>query len=127
MLVSNCPLLFGTLARGCHRLPGRHQMPRRAALWRVEALRLVVTLAGLAVMLHAPPARAQVSARDGYAPDGSYRVQVEVTPYAWLPATNTNFTLGPRGGVNGTASSGVPTAAQLANSLHGAFMAYGLL
>ena len=98
-----------------------------AAFWPRDALRVLAVLAGLAVLLHARPARAQVSARDGYAPDGSYRVQVEVTPYAWLPATSTNFTLGPRGGIIGSAGSGVPTAAQLANSLHGAFMAYGLL
>ncbi|MBV8705029.1 MAG: hypothetical protein JO118_15120, partial [Acetobacteraceae bacterium] len=76
-----------------------------AAFWPRDALRVLAVLAGLTVLLHARPARAQVSARDGYAPDGSYRVQVEVTPYAWLPATSTNFTLGPRGGIIGSASS----------------------
>jgi hypothetical protein len=44
----------------------------------------------------------------------------------WLPASNTNFSLGPRGGINGNATTGVPTAAQLKNTLHGAFMGYAL-
>jgi len=73
------------------------------------------------------PARAQLSANDGYAADGSYHLQFELTPYLWLPATNTNFSLGPQGGISGNVNTGVPTAAQLRNSLHGAFMGFGLV
>jgi hypothetical protein len=82
----------------------------------------------LALGLACLPARADMfSSREGYAADGSYRVHIELTPYLWLPATQTNFTLGPHGGVSGSTSTGIPTAQQLANSLHGAFMGYGLL
>lgn len=90
-----------------------------------------LALAALVCVVLAPawaPAQADMfSPRDGYAADGSYRVQIQLTPYAWLPASQTNFTLGPRGALNGSTSSGIPTAQQLANSLHGAFMGYGLL
>ena len=95
-----------------------------ASLERV-ALALLVCLA---LVFACAPARADMfSPREGYAADGSYRVQIELTPYLWLPATKTNFTLGPRGGIGGSTSTGIPTAQQLANSLHGAFMGYGLL
>jgi hypothetical protein len=64
---------------------------------------------------------------DGYNSDGSYRVQVDLTPYFWLPASNASVSLGPRGGITGSTSTGVPTASQLANTVHGAFMGFGLL
>ena len=75
----------------------------------------------------AGPARAQSSANDGYAPDGSYRLNVELSPYLWLPATNTGVTLGPRGGISGNISTGVPSISQLVDTLHGAFLGFGLV
>ena len=54
-------------------------------------------------------------------------MQVEITPYIWLPATNTKFDLGPNSRISGSVSSGVPSAAQLTSSLHGAFMGYTLV
>jgi hypothetical protein len=48
-----------------------------------RATYLIAIMAGMV----AQPASAQLfSPRNGYAADGSYRVQVEVTPYLWLPA-----------------------------------------
>lgn len=94
------------------------------SLGRVALAALVCLALGFACA----PARADMfSPREGYAADGSYRVQIELTPYLWLPATHTNFTLGPHGGVSGSTSTGIPTAQQLANALHGAFMGYGLM
>jgi hypothetical protein len=73
------------------------------------------------------PVSAQLSANDGYSTDGSYKLQVEITPYIWLPATETKFDLGPNSRISGSVGSGIPTAAQLASSLHGAFMGYTLV
>jgi hypothetical protein len=87
----------------------------------------VLTACCAATLLTTAPARAQPSANDGYAADGSARMQVELTPYLWLPATNTNVSLGPKGGISGSVSTGVPSASQLANSLHGAFMGFALV
>ena len=81
----------------------------------------------LTLALIAVPASAQLSANDGYAADGSSKLQVEITPYVFLPATNTKFDLGPNSRISGSVSSGIPTAAQLASSLHGAFMGYSLV
>jgi hypothetical protein len=96
--------------------------------WPVLRQTVVAAVTLLSLLLAANPAVAQsFSANDGYAADGSYKLQVELTPYLWLPRTQTNFSLGPRGGISGTTSTGIPTAQQLANSLHGAFMGYGLM
>ncbi len=88
----------------------------------------VAAAAGLASVLPTSPALAQFSARDGYAADGAYRVQVELTPYLWLPATSGTARLG--GGVRGkdvNFDTGPPSIADLAHSLHGAVVGYGLL
>jgi len=85
----------------------------------------LTALLGIGLLLVGGPAKAQFpSPRDGYAPDGTYRVQVELSPYLWLPATQTNLTIGPN---EGSASTGIPSLRDLANSLHGAFLGYGLL
>jgi len=42
----------------------------------------------IVVAFLADPALAQFSALDGYAPDGTPHVQVELTPYIWLPAVS---------------------------------------
>jgi hypothetical protein len=84
--------------------------------------------AGIGLILSAGPALAQFSPRDGYAPDGSYRVQVELTPYLWLPATSGTARLGGDFvGKDVPFHSGPPTVADLAHSLHGAFVGFGLV
>lgn len=98
-------------------------MTDRPAL-RLPALLGVAALAG---MLAAAPAHAGVSADDGYTASGAPEVHVELTPYAWLPATAAHFDLGPRGGISGSASSGIPTASKIEDSLQGAFMGNGLV
>jgi hypothetical protein len=48
--------------------------------WRSRAARRFALIC-LGLALSSGPAWAQISANDGYAPDGSYRLQVEITPY----------------------------------------------
>jgi hypothetical protein len=85
-------------------------------------------IACAAVFLGSGAARAQLfSAHDGYADDGQYRVQVEVTPYLWIPAVGgtvhfASARLGSR-----DFKTGFPTAAQLKDTLHAAFMGSTLL
>ncbi len=93
---------------------------------RGHAIGIVAWCLGLALCVTGP-ACAQSSANDGYAPDGSYRLNVELSPYLWLPATNTDVTLGPRGGFSGNVSTGVPSISQLVDTLHGAFLGFGLV
>jgi hypothetical protein len=70
---------------------------------------------------------AQLSAQDGYAENGGYRVQVELTPYLWLPAASGTARIGGNFGRDVSFDSGPPTIADLAHSLHGAFVGFGLL
>jgi hypothetical protein len=98
-------------------------MTDRSAL-RLPALLGATALAG---MLAAAPAHAGVSADDGYTGSGAPEVHVELTPYIWLPATSAHFNLGPRGDISRSALSGIPTASELEDSLHGAFMGNGLV
>ncbi len=82
----------------------------------------------IALILSAGPALAQFSPRDGYAPDGSYRVQVELTPYLWLPATSGTASIGGEfRGRDFSFHSGPPSVADLAHSLHGAILGDGLV
>ena len=82
---------------------------------------------GILIGFSTTQALAQFSARDGYAEDGGYRVQVELTPYLWLPASSGTARIGGSLGRNFNFDSGPPTIADLAHSLHGAFVGYGLL
>jgi hypothetical protein len=70
-------------------------------------------------------ARAQDFTHDGYTADGAYTLNVELTPYAFLPhvATTVNG-IGPRGrgGVSGSISGW-----QIVHSLRGAFFGDGLV
>ena len=91
-----------------------------------QALGLVAG-SGLLIGLSAGPALAQFSARDGYAENGGYRVQVEITPYLWLPAASGTARIGQNFGRDVSFDSGPPSIADLAHSLHGAFVGYGLL
>jgi hypothetical protein len=67
------------------------------------------------------------SNHDGYADDGKYQIQVELTPYIWLPAVAGSIHFAsPRVGSRDF-NSGFPTAAELKNSLHAAFMGAGVM
>jgi hypothetical protein len=94
--------------------------PFRRMVGRVVASSIVVALSG-------GPALAQFSAQDGYAPDGSARVQIELTPYIWLPAVSGSAHIGGSFGRDVNFDSGPPTPADLAHSLHGAVVGYGLV
>jgi hypothetical protein len=65
---------------------------------------------------------AEVSAQDGFGANGTYQWNFELDPYLWLPAANASFTAGRNDQFNADVTSGVPSASQLAQSLHGAFM-----
>lgn len=73
-----------------------------------------------ALMLGCLPARAEVSAKDGYASDGSSKLHVEIAPYAWVPAVSGDVKLGR--GASRQISQGMPSLATLRNDLTGAFM-----
>lgn len=88
-------------------------------------LAAVAVSAMLLTIARARPATAEVSARDGYGPDGTYQVHVELDPYLWLPATSGTIRLG--NGATVDVSRGVPTIAQLTSVLTGAFMGTGLV
>jgi hypothetical protein len=70
-------------------------------------------------------AQAEVSARDGYGPNGSYQVHVELVPYLWLPAVGGRIKLG--NGASVGISAGVPTVNDLTTKLNGAFIGAGLV
>ena len=70
-------------------------------------------------------ARAEVSANDGYAPDGTYEWHVELAPYGWVPATSAHIKLG--SGASANVNTGIPTVSDLRNVLTGAFMGFGLV
>ena len=94
--------------------------------WRSDATAHAAAVCLLLVMWSSP-AKAQFSARDGYDDSGGYRVQVEITPYLWLPAVDATVGFG-RLPVNDiSVNRAPPTIARLAESLHGAFIAFGLL
>jgi hypothetical protein len=89
-----------------------------------RTIRIAVIVASVALGLSSA-AWAGVSAEDGYAADGAYRVNVEIDPYVWLPAVNGNIKLGNGATVSG--GSGVPTVSDLTTKLTGAFMGAGLV
>jgi hypothetical protein len=73
-------------------------------------------------------ARAQYSAHDGYTENGGYQVHVELTPYLWLPATTGTLSVGGSfAGQDVSFGSGPPSVPDLAHSLHGALVAFGLV
>ena len=77
--------------------------------------------------LAASPARAQFTNHDGVAADGSYRVQVELTPYAWVPALAASASFGNRRDSSGSVNTGIPSISKIADTLTGVFMGYGLV
>lgn len=91
----------------------------------VRAVRLLGAASAFAIAAAALPARAEVSPQDGFAPDGSYQVHVEIDPYLWLPATRGTLTLG--NGAQASISAGIPSVNDLTSHLHGALFGFGLV
>ncbi|HEX2943265.1 MAG TPA: hypothetical protein VHO91_19590 [Rhodopila sp.] len=89
---------------------------RYRCLGGIAACLLLATLA---------QARAGVSPQDGYGPDGTPRLRVEIAPYFWLPATNAQVTLGR--GATANINAGMPSISQLSSVLTGAFLGMGRL
>jgi outer membrane protein OmpA-like peptidoglycan-associated protein len=91
---------------------------------------LFVMLVGLAVVT-VQPARAQYfSDHDGFTDSGQSRVQLELSPYLWLPATSGSIGFARQAvsnHISGNFGSGVPSLNDLASSLHFSFMGAGLL
>ena len=54
-------------------------------------------------------------------------MQVELTPYIWLPAVSGTIRVGGTVGRDFSFDSGPSTPADLAHSLHGAIVGYGLV
>ncbi len=80
------------------------------------------------ILLIGRAAQAQFfSVNDGYADDGKYRVQVEVSPYLWLPAVTGSVHFASSRLGTQEFNSGFPTAAGLKEALHAAFMGSGLV
>jgi outer membrane protein OmpA-like peptidoglycan-associated protein len=92
---------------------------------KFTALVAMMTI-GLCFAVAIKPAHAQYfSDHDGYTDSGGYRVQLEVSPYFWLPATSGAIGFARPGFANhfsGEFSSSVPPVGQIASHLHFSFM-----
>jgi outer membrane protein OmpA-like peptidoglycan-associated protein len=81
---------------------------------------------GFCLAVAVKPAHAQYfSDHDGYTDSGAYRVQLEVSPYLWLPATSGAMGFARPGFANhfsGAFSSAVPPVGEIASHLHFSFM-----
>src|SRR5256885_1312933 len=109
-------------------ISARHRKGRPMIPLQGVASRAITGAVCLAFTLCGGQARAQFSSRDGYSESGEYRVQVEITPYLWLPATSGTARIGGSFvGRDVSFDSGPPSIADLAHSLHGAVVAYGLV
>src|SRR4051812_31726483 len=82
-------------------------------------------VAAVLLLLGVQPARAGVSPQDGYTADGAPKLFIELAPYLWLPASNSQATL--RNDATAAISAGIPSISQLTNVLTGAFMGLGVL
>jgi outer membrane protein OmpA-like peptidoglycan-associated protein len=91
----------------------------------------LVSLSAIALCLAIKPAHAQYfTNHDGYTDDGQYRVQVELSPYLWLPASSGSIGFAHEAvasRISGNFSTSVPSVNSLASSLHFSFMGDGLL
>ena len=91
----------------------------------------LVSISAIALFFSAKSAQAQYfTNHDGYTDDGQYRVQVELSPYLWLPATSGSIgfahpAVADR--ISGGFGSSVPSLSSLASSLHFSFMGDSLL
>lgn len=84
-----------------------------------------LALASALVMLGPRIALAEVSAQDGYGPNGTYRVHVDLVPYVWLPAVSGEVKLG--NGASANINQGVPSVSDITSKLKGAFIGAGLV
>ncbi len=93
-----------------------------------STVRRACLLAAGAVLALAGSAQAQYfSNHDGFDAAGQPHVQVELSPYAWVPGVSGDLHFAaPRLGTVDF-NSGIPSAQQLSNSLRGAFMGSGIL
>jgi outer membrane protein OmpA-like peptidoglycan-associated protein len=98
----------------------------------------LVSISAIALCFAIKPAHAQYfTDHDGYTDDGQYRVQVELSPYIWLPATSGTVGFAHQAIVDrihdrtGRPSSefgtSTPSLNSLSESLHFSFMGDGLL
>jgi outer membrane protein OmpA-like peptidoglycan-associated protein len=98
----------------------------------------LVSLSAMALCFAIKPAHAQYyTNHDGYTDSGQYRVQVELSPYLWLPATSGSVGFAHpaiidrihdrTGRASGEFSTSVPSLNSLTESLHFSFMGDGLL
>lgn len=94
---------------------------------RVQLFWLLALTACILIAFSNGRALAQFSNKDGSAPDGSYRVQVELTPYLWLPALDGTIGLNRPPGTDVSINRARPTVADLVNTLNGAFVGDGLV
>lgn len=91
----------------------------------------LLSLSAAIVCLAIKPANAQYfTDHDGYTDSGKYRIQVELSPYLWLPGTSGSIgfahsAIADRS--SGNFGSPVPSLSTLASSLHFSFMGDGLL
>jgi hypothetical protein len=92
----------------------------------LRVLLMAATVCAL-LLLFGHGAAAQFSNRDGYAPDGPYRVQVELTPYLWLPALDATIGLRRPPGVDVSINRPRPTVSDLVAHLDGAFVGDALV
>jgi outer membrane protein OmpA-like peptidoglycan-associated protein len=92
---------------------------------KLTAFVSIVSL-GLCFAVAIKPAHAQYfSDHDGYTDSGAYRVQLEVSPYLWLPATSGAVGFAREGFADhfsGEFSSSVPPVGEIASHLHFSFM-----
>jgi outer membrane protein OmpA-like peptidoglycan-associated protein len=89
------------------------------------------SLSMAALCLAIRPAHAQYfTNHDGYTDAGQYRVQVELSPYLWLPATSGSIGFARKAvsdRISGDFSTSIPSVNALASSLHFSFMGADLL
>jgi hypothetical protein len=88
-------------------------------------IRTQSVVAALILLLSALQAKAAVSPRDGFAPDGSPQWHFNLDPYLWLPATDAQFLLG--NGAQVDIDKGVPSLSSLLHVLKGAFLGAALV
>ncbi len=101
---------------------GGSDVRRRGAAARCVA---VVALAVAGIAAQAAPARAGVSAQDGYGPNGAYQFHVDLDLYGWLPATGSSVTLS--NGAQRSGGQGIPSPSTIADVVNGAFMGAALV
>ncbi len=73
------------------------------------------------------PAVAQFSPDEGYDADGRYRVQAEIVPYIWLPATDAKVGLAHPEGYTVSISTPAPTISKITSVVDAALIGAGLV